>query len=227
MTTDVLESLSVKSAAGSSDGRQLDINAVLCTDSQTFHIRQIHSSNSVFVAQPSEAQNSDVSNLVSNPSLCVIAQCTATLELLPSSDSVISYLQKTVPEYTESGHAPYRGASSANATQERGQNKATIYDDAPFSRAELDLAWKQMCAFEIGQVSLRPTTLTLIEVWRSMMSAVILRSLNAEENFAVKMILGSTEEERHPAALIEAVVSRLAMRGTGQTDGSGSTYSLL
>lgn len=208
----------MKSAARTSDERHLDFNAVLCTDSQTYQIRQVHSSNSVFVAEPSETQSGDDSNLISSPGLCAIAQCTATLELLPSSASAVSFLRQKLPPYTGPGHVTDRDASPANATQEIVLSRESVFDNAPYSLVELKSAWKHICAFEMKQISLRPTPLALIEVWNSMMSAVLLRNINVEDAFAVDMLLGPVEEEGHPASLVRTVMSRLALPGTGQTE---------
>ena len=102
---DVSESLCLKSAetpnanVGSS---QSGPSAVLCTDDHTYQLRQVQSSNSVFILQPSETFLGD--NLVPTPSLSAIAQCTATLELM-SSDTAASFaivsrlLKKSLPSY--------------------------------------------------------------------------------------------------------------------------------
>ena len=212
----------MKAAARSSDERQFDASGVLCTGSQTYHIRQVHSSNSVFVAGPSGTQSGDDSNLIASPSLCAIAQCTATLELSLSSASAISFLRQKLPQYTGPGHTTNRNASPTNARQELEQSKICVFDDAPFSTTELDLAWKQICACEIGQICLCPTAPSLIEVWKSIISAVILRNIDLEAGFAVDTLLRSVEEEGHPASLIIAVIFRLARPGAGQSEDSES-----
>ena len=99
------ESLWLKSAESSSsnvDSKQPSPSAVLCTDNHTFELRQVQSSNSVFILQPSENRHGD--NKIPSPSLSAIAQCTSTLELVPSdiaaSCAMISRLLRTsLPPY--------------------------------------------------------------------------------------------------------------------------------
>ena len=84
-STDTFESLWLKSAEPSSanvDSKQPSPGAVLCTDAQTYQLRQVQSSNPIFILQPAESRRGD--NEIPFPTLSAIAQCTATLELIPS-----------------------------------------------------------------------------------------------------------------------------------------------
>lgn len=101
---DMPESLWLKSAESpnvNNDSKQPSPSAVLCTDDHTFQLRQVQSSNSVFILQPSESLHGDE---LPSPSLSAIAQCTATLELIPS-DKVASFamaarlLKRSLPSY--------------------------------------------------------------------------------------------------------------------------------
>ena len=102
---DIPESLHLKSAETpiASDGSKLSSsNAVLCTDDHTFQLRQVQSSNSMFILQPSKSGYQD--NELAPPSLSAIAQCTSTLELIPSDTAVsramiYRLLQKNLPIY--------------------------------------------------------------------------------------------------------------------------------
>ena len=99
------ESLWLKSAESPSvniDSKQPSPSAVLCTDDLTYQLRQVQSSNSVFILQPSESLHGN--NEIPSPSLSAIAQCTATLELI-LSDNVASFamacrlLRRILPSY--------------------------------------------------------------------------------------------------------------------------------
>ena len=104
-TADTSESLWLKSAESPSadvDSKQSRPNAVLCTDDSTYQLRQVQSSNSILILQPSESRGSD--NEIPSPSLSAIAQCTATLELIASdtaaSVALISrLLRQSLPLY--------------------------------------------------------------------------------------------------------------------------------
>lgn len=99
------ESLWLKSAESPSanvDSKQPSPSAVLCTDDHTYQLRQVQSSNTVFVLQPSESCRGD--DEVPSPSLLAIAQCTATLELIPSDNVASSamasrFLKTSLPSY--------------------------------------------------------------------------------------------------------------------------------
>lgn len=106
---DMPESLWLKSAESSSasdESKQPSPSAVLCTDGHTYQLRQVQSSNSVFILQPSESRRGD--DLLSSQSLLAIAQCTSTLELI-SSDTTASFalvsqlLRTSLPSYKGTG----------------------------------------------------------------------------------------------------------------------------
>lgn len=99
------ESLWLKSAESSNvndEPKQPSPSAVLCTDDHTYQLRQVQSSNSVYILQPSESGRGD--DILSSQSLLAIAQCTSTLELIPSdtaaSFALVSQLLRTsLPSY--------------------------------------------------------------------------------------------------------------------------------
>ena len=103
---DMSESLWLKSAESPSadvDSKQSRPNAVLCTDDSTYQLRQVQSSNSILILQPSESRSSD--DEIPSPSLSAIAQCTATLELIPSDTAasfanVLRLLRQSLPLYS-------------------------------------------------------------------------------------------------------------------------------
>ena len=98
------ESLWLKSAESPNahNSEQPIPSAVLCTDDRTYQLRQVQSSNSVFILQPSESSRGNDS--IPSQSLLAIAQCTSTLELIPS-DTAASFalasqlLRKTLRSY--------------------------------------------------------------------------------------------------------------------------------
>ncbi len=104
---DMPESLCLKSAESpnaNDQSKQPGLSAVLCTDDHTFQLRQVQSSNSVFVLQPSESHRDD--NKFPASSLLAIAQCTSTLELVPS-DSAASFA--SVSRLLKTSLPPYNG----------------------------------------------------------------------------------------------------------------------
>lgn len=99
------ESLWLKSAEtpnANVDSKQPIPSAVLCTDDHTFQLRQVQSSNSVYIVRPSESLHED--HEIPSPSLSAIARCTSTLELV-TSDTAASFamvsqlLKESLPQY--------------------------------------------------------------------------------------------------------------------------------
>ena len=101
------ESLWLKSAESTNaynDSQQPGQNAVLCTNNRTFQIRQVQSSNSVFILQPSGNYPGD--NQVPAQSLSAIGQCTSTLELVPLDTAASS---ATISQLLKNRLRPYNG----------------------------------------------------------------------------------------------------------------------
>ena len=123
---DMFESLWLKSAGSPNanhDLKQASPSAALCTDSLTFQVRQVQSSNSVFVLRPTESHGTE--NGIPLPSVSAIAQCTSTLELIPSdaaaSSAILSrLLRDSLPLYngteTDVELGPNNVSSSKNDT---------------------------------------------------------------------------------------------------------------
>ena len=210
--TDTAESLSLKSSApnASASSAQKSEQAVLCTDDQTYQVRLVHTSNSVFVLQPSE--NSLVLDGNSSPSsnLSAIAQCAATLELAPAAPSATTFLKQCLPVY--------RGPKAHTENEARSQSlsgsagkvcRQTILENAPFSLAEFERSWEELCAFEEEGQAWLPAASSLINVWKSILTAATIRSVKLEESFALTTLRGAVEEDEHPRALFDAVVYRL------------------
>ncbi len=90
------------------------------------------------------------------------------------------------------------------------KGKDKLLEDLPLSRGEFEDAWREMCAFEfLGQVC-EPTAAALGEIWKSILSAAILRGINLEEKLSVLNLAGSVEGDGHPSALLRAVLRRLS-----------------
>ncbi len=102
------------------------------------------------------------------------------------------------------------GLESEMAERMGRKGKDKLLEDLPLSRGEFEDAWRGMCAFEfLGQVC-EPTVAALGEIWKSILSAAILRGINLEEKLSVLNLAGSVEGDGHPSALLRAVLRRLS-----------------
>lgn len=209
---------------GSSHG---PANAVLCTESQTYQIRQVHSSNSVFVIQPSNAREASVDGHTSPILLTAIAKCTATLEVLPSSPYARAFLGEILPVY-EGLRIIKNTATETNKNQTlpSKSSKLLTSQDLPVSNQEFERAWRVSCAFELDGQSHLPTTAAVLEVWKSILSAALLRNVDMKTEFSFAMIADMVEEDGHPAALVKAVIQRLCADGHACFNDSELAYVL-
>ena len=222
--TDSFESLYLKSGVPNDDARQQGSNAVLCTDSQTYHIRQVHSSNSIFVTLPWETPHNRSEETIVATSISAVAKCTATLELLPSSPCSVAYLRERLASYVAGDQADSEVVSSGERNIAIEGNKSSLLEDAPFSVREFESAWKILCAFDLEGKSFRPTAPSLVSIWRSILSAISLRSINLEESFSLDALVETADEDGHPLSLLKAVLARLAQQGVGAMDKCTSNW---
>ena len=202
--------------------------AVLCTHDRTFHIRQVHSSNSIFLLQPSQTSLADEDGSIPLDRVSAIAQPTATLELIPSSFRGPSMLRNVLPVYNisriESEGNP--GSALVSRLADKMSKYATL-DNVPLSSTEFEAFWTQLCAFEFEGQSWLPAATLLVGVWKSIISAAIANSLNLEQSFRIQDIMDLLREDGYPVPLIEAVVRRIRSGGHDLMDGCKSILTQL
>lgn len=172
--------------------------AVLCTSNKTFQLRQVQTSNSVFVTQPvSKPQGDDIPL----PGLVVIATCTATLELHPVCGSAIPYLRTVLSVYDTSEDTV---DAAGNA-----QNKLQIFSNIPLSDDECEAGWRELVAFELAGSSYRPAAKTLLQIWRSINAAALAEGINLGSQFLTDDLHEAIEDEGYPPTLLTSLLSGL------------------
>lgn len=195
-------------------------NAVLCTDSRTYQVRQVHSSNSVFVLQPSEiASNTSDEITIPDSGLSAIARCSTTLELIPATLSALALLRSKLPVYdSPRTELPSEQSAKTVAICDK-RNKSAIYEDTPLSLQEYEKAWEELCAFEMDSTCWIPTAASLYGAWRSIMSALTLKGLKLQDSLYADDIAAVVEEDGIPAALFQAIIQRLRLENVIPMDG--------
>lgn len=164
----------------------------------------------MFILKPSESSRGD--SAIHSPSLSAIAQCTATLELIPSetaasSAMVSQILKKSLPSYK--GTDTDMGLGTNTTFSREYKDKNALLQDTPLSPEEFDKTWKQLCAFEILGRAWLPAPSALAMVWKSILSAAIARGVNLEKRFELKSLAEMVGDDGFPWALFMAVVMRL------------------
>lgn len=185
-------------------------NAVLCTNDQTFNIRQVHSSNSVFLIEPSQHCLDSESGLSCRTGVQAIAQCTATLELTPTFIDGTSILRQILPIYNFITNDAERNDKDESISRERF-SKETLYENTPLSSYQLDVAWRDTCAFEIHGVAWLPSADYLARIWKSIISAATRDGLNLAESFFIMDLIELLDEDDFPKDLLDAVITKVAM----------------
>ena len=189
---------------------------MLCTNSQTYQVRQVQSSNSVFVVQPSEAKPA-VDSIPSN-NLSAIAQCTATLELSHVIPATIGFLKQHLPVYGSPQSITKLTIGTPSAER---LSKESLLLDAPFSVGEFDNACKELCIFEEEDQVWIPTDSVIAGVWKSIILAATMKSIDLGEGFAIAALSGIVEEDGYPLTLYKAVLDRLSSGDADLMEGCG------
>ncbi|OAG08537.1 uncharacterized protein CC84DRAFT_1215025 [Paraphaeosphaeria sporulosa] len=176
--------------------------AVLCTPTKSFQIRQVQTSNSVFVTQPTlDAHGNDIPV----PTTCAVAACTATLELHPADASAVAYLEDALPVYDIVG--------GEVDTTHNGKSKAAVFSDMPLSNGQCEQGWSEVVAFELSGSSYRPSVNTLRQVWSSINAAALAEGMKLDSQFLGSDLAELVREEGYPASLAQAIFAHLAAAG--------------
>lgn len=204
-------SLLLKSAASDNgSGLNPQNHAVVCTDTQTFNVRQVQSSNSVFILQPSGNDLSPDDSFKRDANIAAIAQCTSTLELIPSSVTSLAALRQTLPIYYLAEHQNQNGlAAHSNESEKFGRHKA--FQNTPTSQREFDEAWLELCAFELDRQAWIPSADSLNGIWASIMAAATVKDIDLTQRFRVIDLTDIIEEDGFPDALFKAVIRRVSI----------------
>lgn len=205
----MLESLLLKSAE--QDASQESAHVVLCTDNITYQLRQVQSSNSIFVLQPTQTQMTLPESSCPVTSISAIAKCSDTLELLTATSSASNVLRQALPVYD---------VDAPNAAgRKTHKNKKELLENTPYSEGEFETSWLEMCAFEYDEQAWRPTAKLLADTWKSIVSAAIIRSLSLDDMFPIISLASSVEDEGLPRSLAQSLIARLSTSDADLSNG--------
>ncbi|KAF1927871.1 uncharacterized protein M421DRAFT_5547 [Didymella exigua CBS 183.55] len=202
--------LSIKSSAAANDRPAY---AVLCTPNKTFHLRQVQTSNSLFVTQPQQldAHGNDIPLAAT----CAIALCPATLELQPSDASAVALLHEVLPVYDIV-------AGDVDATG-NGESKDHVFENLPLSDAQCQAGWNELMAFELDRDTYRPSANSLAQVWKSIHAAALAEGVKLDSQFLTEDIATAVADVGHPSNFTKAVLRHLS---NDEQDNSGSWLCL-
>ncbi|KAI9883591.1 MAG: hypothetical protein M1823_004644 [Watsoniomyces obsoletus] len=210
ITSDAKIKLFVKSpetpaGSSSSPGANAD-RAVFCAGVYTYHLRQLHSSNSMLVVRPQL-----ISSIDDRPGISVIGSPKSTLELHEADVYAGQYLDDVLAWYhgpgVEEGDVTGLPSSSTVAA---GRTKEKIIAGIPVSDEECERSWWMMCAFEDGNVAYQPTPLALTRLWASLCTALSSEGQAIDGSLERAGLWELIRDEGYPQPLLEAMMARIS-----------------
>ncbi|MCJ1365242.1 hypothetical protein MMC16_004363 [Acarospora aff. strigata] len=199
-------SLPLSASSSFSPNSLVPSHAVLATQDKTFQLRQVQSSNSIFLLQPSLPSISGAL-----PNLSIVAQCKATLELIPAPTSSITWLKELLPLYKgPQDQAEVHPSPAAQVKMGERISKLTLLTNLPISYDEFEKSWADMCAFEIDGQAWRPSAQSLVGVWKTIMSASTVQGIDIAHQFRINDVCETVEVDGYPREMVTAVLQKLS-----------------
>ncbi len=191
----------------------------LCTRTQSYQVRQVSTSNSVYVIEPSSVgpasrHGDDIMQLgesLAQPSsaMAAIAKVDTMLELLPVSHDVKLMLERLLPLYTAPELLSSEEEKSHFLSQSTAASKAALVCDIPAPDFAIDQAWRDLLAFEFEGRCVRPSASTLLGVWQSVINWVTLERLDPTGDINFRGFFATEQAPSIAAAVAEAILISL------------------
>ncbi|KAF2754359.1 sister chromatid cohesion protein-like protein Dcc1 [Pseudovirgaria hyperparasitica] len=175
----------------------------LCTKDQTYQLRQVQTSNSVYVTRAAPFRSPG--SILPQSSVSAIASCSHTLELHPSKDSPLVVLRQLLPEYRE--------ADDVVLLNNSARSKVEIFANIPSSDGECERAWGELCAFEVEGRSWCPSPAAIHEAWRVLLTAAIAESIPLISSFSLAKLHDTLMDEKMPIEFFESLILRISTAG--------------
>ena len=124
-------------------------------------------------------------------------------------------------------HLPvYRGPQSITDLTTRTPlaeklSKESLLWNAPFSVGEFESACKELCIFEEEDQAWIPTGSTVAGIWKSIMFAATMRSIDLGNGFDIAAFSSIVEEDGYPLTLYKAILDRLSSGDADLIEGCG------
>lgn len=182
-------------------------------------MRQVSTSNSVYVIEPSAsrpaAKDGDVgmeldSELAqSSGAMTAFAKVDTMLELLPLSQDVCAMLECVLPVYDASGVSSAEEAMSCFLSHSTAASKEALFSDIPAPDAQSEQVWLDLLAFEYGGRCARPSAATSLGVWQSIINYTTLERLDLGGDVDLEHYFQTELSSPVDAPVTEAILSYL------------------
>ena len=161
----------------------------LVTLEKSFHVRQVSTSNSVYVSKLHEdvakGQSTADGSLDSHDkqALVAVAKVPTVLELIPTKTDVEATLKKLLPAYDMN---PINGAGSyvhPTRIQKKWLTKTEVYANIPAPDSHVDAIYRRLFITEIADLSLfLPSDAVLWAAWQSIAQTCVLAGVRIDRD---------------------------------------------
>lgn len=177
---------------------------VLCTPNKTYDIRQVSTSNSVYLTKPHET--ADDGGGLPRIGIETVAKCDSTIELLPTAkQSAAPYIKAAVPTYVSTG----KYSSQASVS------KSELFSHIPLSQAECELGWSELACFESVKPPgcFVPSGQVKVQIWQAAITAATAESADLSSSFSTNDIPSYAVDltEDWPSDLVAAVFASISL----------------
>ncbi|KAI9888618.1 MAG: hypothetical protein M1814_006599 [Vezdaea aestivalis] len=197
--------LYLKSATSSASKESQDFQAaVLCTDDKTFNLRQVHSSNSIFLIQSSESEGSEPASA----NLTIVGSLKTILEAQPADVDVVPIFQG-LPSYNGQ-ELPPQSEGVTNSGTLASSGRSELLSNAPVSRTEFDVMWTEITACELNGITYIPTPQILARAWHALNEAMTAEGIDPDAHLSIDDLCTLVVVDGFPRPLVKAILSRLS-----------------
>ncbi|CAK3930751.1 Hypothetical predicted protein [Lecanosticta acicola] len=180
------------------NGEAKDANAVLCTPDKTYNVRQVSTSNSVYLTRPRGTAGDEGG--LPQKAIEAVAKCDSTLELVPAGkQSAVPYIKSTLPTFASTGS--YGSAKSISRTE--------LFSNIPLSQAECEAGYQTLACFESSdpQGCFIPSAKVKMQIWETALTTAIAEGADLKDPYLAEDIpvFAMDLKEDWPLELIAAV----------------------
>ena len=141
--------------------------------------------------------------------MTAIAKVDTMLELLPVSYDVKPMLERLLPLYTASELSSSKESQSVFLSQSTSVSKDALFSEIPAPDAEIEQAWHDILAFEFGGRCAKPSALTSLDIWHSIIHWVALERLDLTGDVNFKGFFSTEQVPSIEVVVAEAILINL------------------
>ncbi|KAI6801101.1 hypothetical protein KC363_g771 [Hortaea werneckii] len=200
LTADSPQALQFKSAEGPSAGAH-DTQAAICTDNRTFSVRQVNTSNSLYLTQLKDVASHDESAIPST-GVQAVAKNDFALEVAPlpaSPEKVKMHMKAALPIYSSTGQTRSKDLLT----------KDGLFANVPFSHMECHCAYEALACFQLENPRgcFIPSGPVKLQAWKSILEEAATHEIDLTAAFSQPQLVSlSSQINDLPPQLMQAVI---------------------